>query len=305
MISFRPTGYAAIAILALLLIPASGAYGQRQPASPEQRIDRLERQIEQMQRQVFPKGRPADTAGFAGDPAASQSAVTSLDQRLDALERQMSDILRLSEENGHMLRTVQSSVAKAKDDSDERLRAIERRLAQGIATVPSQTADSADPPVATAGKPKPVPVLVRKPDSDEAATVAAADGDDAGEIAYTEGFKAWQAGRYDEAITSLRAFVSAYPKHRRASFARNLIGRSLLDKGEPGPAAQALLANYRGDPKGERAPDSLLYLGQSLIKLGQPAQACKAYSELDAVYGSKIRPELKQLEDNAKLEAKC
>ena len=45
--------------------PAPGA------ASPEQRIDRLERQVQQMQRQVFPKGRPADTAGFADDPAAT------------------------------------------------------------------------------------------------------------------------------------------------------------------------------------------------------------------------------------------
>ena len=31
------------------------------------------------------------------------------------------------------------------------------------------------------------------------------------------------------------------------------------------------------------------------MKLGQPGQACKAYAELDAVYGAKIRPELKKL----------
>ena len=36
--------------------PAS-ALAQRQPATPEQRLDRLERQVQQMQRQVFPKGR--------------------------------------------------------------------------------------------------------------------------------------------------------------------------------------------------------------------------------------------------------
>ena len=52
-------------------------------------------------------------------------------------------------------------------------------------------------------------------------------------------------------------------------------------------------------------PDSLYYLGQALMKLGQPGQACKAYGELDAVYGAKIRPDLKKLETDAKAQANC
>ena len=60
---------------------------QRQQPSPEQRIDRLERQTRQLQRQVFPKGQPADTAGFIDDPAATQASVTTLITRLDAVER--------------------------------------------------------------------------------------------------------------------------------------------------------------------------------------------------------------------------
>ena len=89
------------------------------------------------------------------------------------------------------------------------------------------------------------------------------------------------------------------------SFANNLVGRALLDKGDARAAVQAFVANYRGNPAGERAPDSLYYLGQSFMKLGQSAQACNAYSELDAVYGSKIRPELKKLQTEAKQQAQC
>jgi TolA-binding protein len=96
-----------------------------------------------------------------------------------------------------------------------------------------------------------------------------------------------------------------YPNHRRASWAYNLAGRALLDKGQPRAAAEALLANYRRDPKGERAQDSLFYLGQSLVKLGQAGQACKAYKELEEVYGSSIRSPLKSSLPNAKAEAKC
>ncbi len=291
-----------VAGAAVMLVAASSAYAQRQQVSPEQRIERLEKQVQQMQRQVFPKGRPADTAGFADDPAASQSSVVSLDQRLDALERQMSDILRLAEENGHSVRTVQSDLAKARSDNDERMAALERRIALGAPTIAPDAAGTA--PVVTLPKPRPATATAKPPTPGDGASAQIA-ADDPGENAYSEGFREWQEGRYDQAINSLRAFTSAYPKHRRVSFAKNLIGRLLLDKGNAKAAAQALLANYRGDPKGERAPDSLYYLGQALMKLGQPLQACKAYSELDAVYGAKIRPDLKKLETDAKIEAKC
>jgi TolA-binding protein len=103
----------------------------------------------------------------------------------------------------------------------------------------------------------------------------------------------------------LKSFAAAYPKHRRASYANNLIGRSLLSKGQPREAAAAFLGNYRNNPSGERAPDSLLYLGQALMQLGQPGQACKAYQELDAVYGAKIRPDLKKQEADARTQAQC
>ncbi len=99
--------------------------------------------------------------------------------------------------------------------------------------------------------------------------------------------------------------IAAYPDDRRVSWANNLIGRSLLDKGQYRAAAEVLLANYRGNKNGERAADSLYYLGQASMKLSQPAQACKAYAELDNAYGTTIRPALRTLLPAARAEAKC
>ena len=75
--------------------------------------------------------------------------------------------------------------------------------------------------------------------------------------------------------------------------------------GQPRAAAEALLANYRGNPKGERAADSLFYLGQALVALRQPQQACKAYAELEEVYGASMRGELRTLLPPAKTRARC
>lgn len=305
-----PPVTALAALAAAALVPASSAMAQRQPPpTPEQRLDRLERQVQQVQRQVFPRGRPADTAGFSDEPAATQSSVVTLDQRLDALERQMAEILRLSEENGNALRGLQADLTKARSDQDQRIGAIEQRLAEAAAAAATPTVEA---PVTTT-KPSTTAKPTAKPKSEASTTstppvggpATAFAATDPAEDAYTEGFRLWEAGQYDQAITSLRAFASAYPKHRRVSYANNLIGRSLLDKGDTRAAAEALLANYRSNPRGERAADSLYYLGQALMKLGQPGQACKAYQELDAVYGSKVRADLKQQVQAAEAKAQC
>jgi TolA-binding protein len=301
----------ALAASATTLVPTAALAQRQPPATPEQRIDRLERQVQQVQRQVFPKGRPADTAGFADDPAATQSSVVSLDQRLDSLEKQMADLLRQAEESGNRLRILESGVNQLKADQDQRIGALEQRMSAAVVAPPPAAAiEPAPPPAMTSPKPKPGKTNPPKTTPASPATggpeaTTTGSATDEGEDAYTAGFHAWEAGQYDQAITQLKAFTAAYPKHRRVSYANNLIGRALLDKGDARGAAAALLANYRTNPGGERAPDSLLYLGQALMKLGQPGQACKAYQELDAVYGAKIRPDLKKLETDAKAQAQC
>jgi TolA-binding protein len=308
----RPISLLAAAA-AIVLLPTSAALAQRQPPTPEQRIQRLERQIDELQRRVFPKGRPADTAGFADDPAATQSSVMTLDQRLDALERQIADMLRQSEDNGNRLRSLETSVGQLKSDEDQRIQTLEQRVsaeeaavtaAPAAAPAPADTTPPAKPRARSSSRP-PKTAAATPPAAASDEGVATAAASDPGEDAYSQGFRQWQGGDYDGAIGTLRAFVKAYPKHRRVSYANNLIGRAQLDKGDAQSAAATLLANYRANPGGDRAADSLFYLGQALMKLGQPGQACKAYGELDAVYGAKVRPDLKKLESDAKAQANC
>jgi TolA-binding protein len=215
-----------------------------------------------------------------------------------------------------------------KSDSDSRMNALEQKVAT-LSTPPPQTQSSDEstetvPAKSALSKSKTENAPKAKTDSgskskktqttadsDKAAqskdemdsSVAAAS--DPGEDAYSAGYHLWADGDYAGAVKSLTAFAAQYPKHKRVSWARNLIGRSLLEEGEPRAAAEAFLANYRSDPGGGRAQDSLYYLGQSLMKLNQPGQACKAYAELESVYGAKIRPDLKTMLPKAKADAGC
>jgi TolA-binding protein len=231
-------------------------------------------------------------------PTATQASVINLDNRIVALERQLTDILRAEEENARRIGQLESTLKEEREANASRNSALEAKLAS-LPAAPARTTEepSAEKPksvlASAASKPKPTPAIVASTETDPA------------EAAYDEGYQLWKAGKYDEAIGALRAFSSAYPNHRRTSWANNLAGRAMLDKGEPRAAAEAFLANYRGNPKGERAADSLFYLGQALVKLKQSSQACKAYAELDAVYGETMRPDLRKMLPDAKTEAKC
>jgi TolA-binding protein len=284
--------------LATVLVLAPASAQKRQP-TPEQRIERLEKQVRQVQKQVFPKGQPADTAGFIDDPAATQDSVNTLNGRLDAIERQLSDIVRQSEENGNRVAVMEAELARLRADQDRRLRAIETAPATGEpeANPAPNDVQAEAPPLS-----RPKVETVSNSDSSELTPAAASDP---AEAAYDQGYQLWTSGKYDQAIKSLQDFTKKYPDHRRASWAYNLAGRAMLDKGQPRAAAEALLANYRRDPKGERAQDSLFYLGQALMKLGQPGQACKAYEELEEVYSGNVRAPLKSALPGARAEAKC
>jgi TolA-binding protein len=265
-----------IALPAAALFALSAPALAQRPPSPDQRIAVLEQQI-----------------------AASQASALRLEQRLDAIERQLQQLINVGEVNGHQVSQIRNDMTQLRSDLNTRIRQLEARPMQQVVEGPPQ---AATPPEAA---PRPQTATTPAGIGPETAGTAQTASADPGEEAYSEGFRHWRDGRYDQAITSLRAFLSAFPRHRRASFARNLIGRALLDKGEPRPAAEALLANYRADPKGERAQDSLYYLGQALMALKQPGQACKAYAELEDVYGASVRPDLRSLVNEAKAAARC
>ena len=260
---------------ALIGLAAGPALAQR-PLSPEQRVMILEQQV-----------------------AASQASAIRLEQRLGAIERQLQQLINQGEVGGHRSAVLESELAKLRTDMDRRLTALESR------PVAVESGDAViDRPAPVEGRPVRT-ATASSPELPEPSASTDTVGSDPGEDAYSEGFRLWRDGKYDQAITALRAFTSAFPNHRRVSFANNLAGRAMLDKGQPRAAAEALLANYRANPRGERAPDSLFYLGQALVKLNQPGQACKAYAELESVYGSSMRADLRDLVTNAKSEANC
>jgi TolA-binding protein len=186
-----------------------------------------------------------------------------------------------------------------KGDAEFRLNTLEGGAPPaGASLTPPKGSPFTSPPVAAA--PAPAPVATATPSAP-----AATPTGDPGEDAYLAGYRLWETKKYADAAVALKAFVAKYPKHKRASYAQNLLGRTYLDDGKPAMAAEAFYSNYQKMPRGDRAPDSLYYLGQSLTQLKKPAEACKVYDELQDVYGATLSASLKTQVTKGRADAKC
>jgi TolA-binding protein len=281
----------AIVLMAGVAVPAAAQQGDR----IDRRVDRLEQEMRAVQRRVFPGANApylgaeiderARVAEQQGVPAGS--ALADLTARLDALESQLASLTGQIEQNSNRTRQLEAAFASAREGANARLDALERSAAPAAEPARAETqSEATSVPTDTAG-PKPA---------------GSAKG---AEAAYNAGYRLWEQKRYREAQQALEAVSKTWPRDRFASWAANLAGRAYLDDGKPAAAARVFLANYQDNPKGERAADSLFFLGQSLVALGKPAEACKAYEELQDVYGASLRDWLKQRLPGARTAAKC
>jgi TolA-binding protein len=312
----------------LYLIAAVALAGVAMPAaaqrseSPEKRIERLEQELRAVQRRVFqgngalvaPEVSPGSaTPAPTGVPATS--AVADLTARLDSIEGQLRALTGQSEENMNRLRQLEGTATRLQESVGARLDALEQAKAAPDPVPARAEAEPAAKPAASRTVRRETPALATEasvpdwvPGRREGATPASvtiAAGSGGAEAAYNAGFRLWEQKRYDEAAQALEEVVRTFPRDRWASWAGNLAGRAYLDDGKATAAARAFLANYQSNPKGERAADSLYFLGQSLVALKKPADACKAYDELQDVYGQTMRDWLRQRLPAARAEAKC
>jgi TolA-binding protein len=297
---------AAGALLAGAVLASAPMPAVAQDRAEEARIRKLEAEVRALQRKVFPGGdgrffEPQIQPGTAApaNPSTvvpSASAITDVLARLDALEVQMQQLTARSEEQSNALSQMEGRLAALESAGQgfDGTPAMER--GGGTAPLATTPAAAATPPAgntATSGNlaamsgAAPAVGGAAAPNAARLAAVQAIakpQTEDAGEDEYSYGFRLWNAGFFPEARQQLTKYVEQYPRHRRISFGRNLLGRAFLDDGMPEEAARWFLRNYQTDKAGDRAPDSLLYLGVSMIAMKDTKRACIALAEFGDTY---------------------
>lgn len=291
------------------------------------RVGKLEKEMKAVQRKIFPGGAalepeigPATTSAPVGLP--STAPINDLTARIDALESQLKALTGQVEQGEFRTRKLEDGLKALRSEIDARMKLLEASPSSGEAgtmIVPPPVEKPKPATVNTA--PKPTPDAKSTADAKPATTPATPKADparkakvaeveipdtgDAAEDIYTYGFRLYTAKLYPEAQAKLKEYVAKYPNGKKASFARNLLGRAYLDEGKPALASVAFYDNYQKLPRGERAAESLSWLGTALIRLKKPADACKVYIEFDEVYGAKASADAKARVSKGRVDAKC
>ncbi|MEN9683290.1 MAG: hypothetical protein RLZZ427_1041 [Pseudomonadota bacterium] len=314
-------------LVSLVLAIASPALAQSVSTDKvvDTRLRKLEGEVSALQRKVFPGGdgkyfapqvEPATpVAAPAGTPAAS--AVSDILTRMDALETQVQRLTAQQEESANKLARLEARVtalepqpaptapASATDTTPAAEMAATGPVAAPVVAPAAKPAVVAAQPAA---KPAPAPKPAAGPSAQRLAAVQKIEkpqSNDPGEDAYSYGFRLWEAKFYPEAQQQLKLYLQKYPKHKRGSYARNLLGRSYLDDGNAREAASWFLQNYQADKKGDRAADSLLMLADAMRQMKDNNRACVALAQFADDYASDAAGRLKGQYERTRAGVKC
>jgi TolA-binding protein len=314
-------------LVALVLAIAGPALAQNTETMAEARLRKIEAEVAALQRKVFPGGdgtffpqiQPAQTASAAGGTPASTPATDML-ARMDSIESQVARLTAQIEENSNKigkmegrLATLEAARTSAVGEGTVAAAPAESAPSAAIAPAPKPTpAPSAAKPAATASaKPAattPAKPIATGPSATRLAAVRAIEKPqtaDAAEDEYSYGFRLWEAKFYPEAQQQLKMYLQKYPRHTRASFARNLLGRAYLDEGNLDEAGKWFYENYKADKAGARASDSVLYLAETWLRKKDTNRVCIALAQFVDDYPAEAAGRLRGQYDALRGKVKC
>ena len=292
----------AIALILLAAFPAAAQ--NRQTQALIERINRLERDLGEVQRQFYGGAAPpaAARAGDSEDRIGPTQAA-QLSVRISQLENELGELTGQVETVGYSVSKIQGRLDKLVADVDFRLTAIERGLAElAKRTAPGAAASAEAGPAGAV--PETGAAAPERPPAGEKVlgTITASDLAAAGTAAPTEkqpasvlpegtpeekydfSIKLLRQGDFAEAERAFREFLSAHGNHELAGNAQYWLGETFYVRGEFEQAARAFLEGYQKYKANKKAPDSLLKLGMSLINLNQKKEACATFDQLTSEF---------------------
>jgi tol-pal system protein YbgF len=265
----RPSKQVLVAVLlAGLPLGAIGAAhaqsGDLDMRSVGNRLDRIENELSDLQRQTY-------SGGASGAPRALDSGTSSADlqSRVLELEEQVRSLNGRLEEANYRAEEAQRQLELFKADVDLRFQDI--AAGGGGMSAVREEGDVNAPAPATA------PVAA---DDAPAAPVASILPNGTPEAQYDFAIDLMKRGQYDQARQAFQEFLQLHPDHNLAGNSQYWLGETYYAQSDFKRAGDAFLTGYTTYASSNKAPDSLLKLGMSLAALGNKDAACTVWGEL-------------------------
>ncbi len=278
------------------------ARAQYQPQDQDQamqdRLDRIERDLNMLQRQVY-RGAPA-VAAPGGGSAGGSSTAADLEVRMEQLESQMRDLTGKVEQITNGLDQLRQRVEQINSDFGVRFDQLSGGGTGTVSAPPPRPAPDArvaggpppgtvvpapsgggglNPIFGTLSPPGTAPTRPPPPAAEPASAEPPGGGSPTEQ--FNHAFGLLKQSDYSGAEAALRAFIEAHPNDPLAGNAQYWLGQTYYARNKFPEAAAAFAEGYKRFPKGPKAADSLLYLSMSLARADQKKNACLTLEQLD------------------------
>jgi tol-pal system protein YbgF len=282
--TMRRTVLAAI-FSGLLCLTGGGVAAQSTDVRPLlDRLDRLERDMNLLQRQVY--------RSPAGAVPPSPSDAVNYEVRIGQIEDQQRALTGQIEEINNNIDQIKRRLEALTNDIEQRFAALEHGGAPQAQLTPQpigRARGAGDNPAEAASQ---VGTLGQAPGAKGAGQTATAPADSGAlpsgspQEQYNYAFGLLRQAKYDAAEQALRSFVQRYPNDALAGNAQFWLGETYYVRKDYGNAAAVFAEGYQKYSKSGKAADTLMKLGMSLSQLGRKPDACGAFARLDRDFPS-------------------
>jgi len=298
--AFVPVFGLAMMVAALSVVPAMAQQSVTDTRALYDRLLRLERDLQDVQRSVYQGGAPAQPGAQPAPVDMNPTDAARISLRLDQIEASLRDMTGQVERLQFELRQANQKIDNFAADTDFRLRELEGTGGQPpVRQDPAPLASTAPAPTerpltdaqrATVGTLGGVSQsatastgqLTPPRQLSSAATTGLPEGGP--DEAYKYAMSFLRQGDYGAAEAAFSQFLEAYGDTSLAGNAQYWLGETYYVREQYQDAARAFLAGYQTYASSPKAPDSLLKLGITLAALGQTQDACITLAEVPRTF---------------------
>lgn len=283
------TAAALATVFALSLAPAWSA----DVDDLEDKLDRVERDLRELQYEVHKGNPPAGSGGLAGGPPGGVSGGGA---RLNDMEQSLRELRGQVESLSFQVKQLTEQLDIARKESNYRLGALEGGAP--ASAIPGPGASAAALPAQKAAP----PVALTRGGSNQAGKApgtlgsipADADVETAGGTSpqqqYDGAMDLLSRAQYAEAQGAFRSFVAANPTDQLAGPAQFWVGDIAFTQKDYQGSAKAFADVLKRYSKTAKAPEAMLKLGLSLLELGQKKEGCTTLGALKVKYPTAAKP---------------
>lgn len=278
-------------------------------ASLIQHVERLERQLSTLERQIYRGEIEAPKPSASGNANASVfssgGAGSANVNQLQTMEHEIQRLTSSLEDAVHKIDLQSQEIKTLKNDLQFRVDELEKKSEQSLKSkVTDSEKISKKPPE------KPLKASVKKADSKKS-ELSGLDKKSGGQLpddAITDQYNAsldlLKKKDYPAALKAFQVFLENHGDHELAGLAQYWLGEVHFAMKDYVKSSVAFLNAYKDYPGSTKRAESLLKLGQSLTHLGKKKEACATFQKLLMDF-PKASSTLKQMAESEKAANGC